>query len=51
MDKDQIIIDLQQRLDKAVEILKDFENKAPTCRIIKALEVLEANPLNTKEIK
>jgi len=42
--------DLQQRLDKAVEILKDGEHKAPTCRVIKALEVLEANPLNTSQV-
>ena len=41
--------DLQQRLDKAVEILKDSEHKAPTCRVIKALEVLEATPLNTSQ--
>jgi len=32
---------LEDKIEKAIEILKDSENKAPTCRINKALKILE----------
>ena len=41
MDKSAVILQLQTKINKVIVILKDADNKAPTCRIIKALEVLE----------
>jgi len=35
------IVSQKQILEKVIEILEDKENKAPTCRINKALEVLK----------
>ena len=36
-----IVAELEEKIAKAIERLKDVENKAPSCRCIKALEVLE----------